>query len=85
MKPLIFREMLKRSFFVRLSDRELAVLVNMFGNKKVEKGGDRGKGGEKGEGGGRGGEIICLEFIKKFTQLGNDRKAELRASQLEVS
>ena len=63
MKPLVFREMVKRTFFVHLNDRELASMVKMFEREKKN-------------------EIVCLEFIKKFNQLGNDEKTHQRVTQL---
>lgn len=64
MKPFIFREMVKRTFFVQFTDRELAAMVQMFDREKKN-------------------EVVCVEFIKKFNQLANNVKTNMRVSQFE--
>jgi Ca2+-binding EF-hand superfamily protein len=72
MSPAVFREMLRRSFDMKLTDGELLALIEMF---EYKEGAIRSAAANK--------HIDCNEFITKFIQLGYQKRTSIRAQQLD--
>ena len=66
LSPAVFREMLKRSFNLRVSDAELAALIDEYESPSAEK------------------HVDCRVFMVKFTQMGFERRNEVRGAKEEA-
>lgn len=63
MAPVMFREMIRRNFNIKVTDKELAALIDEYGNENKE--------------------IVCADFMIKFTKMGLQRRDAMRLAQLE--
>lgn len=68
LSPAVFREMLRRSFNLKVTDAELAAIIDEFQ-------GDSPPSGKK--------MVDCAVFMVSFTQVGFQRRGAVRAAQLE--
>lgn len=81
MTPAVFREMLRRCFNLRLSNGELASLLDRYAKKPDV---NTLSSGTNNEAGGNGEALVvdCNAFMVAFTQLGSKRRYEIRSEQL---